>query len=117
MKNRKFGVLPVSVFPSKASLGSAAAEYFASAVEAELENKEEIAVILATCNSQLDFVDAVVKRDDINWSRITVLHMDEYLGMHDSHSASFRLWMKEKLISKVHPKEFHGINGEHQPVE
>lgn len=117
MKIHKFGVLPVSIFPSKESLGSEAANFFSSVVNAELESKDEISVILATGNSQLDFVSALVKRSDIDWSRIIVLHMDEYLGMTESHSASFRRWMKEKLISKVKPKAFHGINGEHEPVE
>lgn len=117
MKIHKFGALPVSIFPSKESLGMEAASLFASAVKSELNSKDEISVILATGNSQLDFVGSLVKREDIDWSRITVLHMDEYLGMNEAHSASFRLWMKENLVSKVKPKAFQGIKGEHVPVQ
>ena len=43
--------------------------------------------------------------------------MDEYIGMTEDHSASFRLWMKQNIVETVHPKVFHGVRGDHEPVE
>lgn len=117
MEHLKFGELEVSILPTNEALGLAAAKDFAAVVAAELASRDEIAVILATGNSQLSFIHAVVERDDIEWSRITVLHMDEYIGMHEDHSASFRRWMRENLVERVHPKAFHGVHGDHLPVE
>ncbi|WP_161498985.1 6-phosphogluconolactonase [Cryobacterium aureum] len=116
MQNLKYNQLKVSIAPSNAELGAAAAEEFASAVRSALAAKDEIAVILATGNSQLSFARAVRERDDIDWSRISILHMDEYLGMAEDHPASFRRWMQENLVRHVHPKAFYGVEGDRLPV-
>ena len=117
MENRTYGDLAVTVLDDNAALGQHAAATFAELVRAELSERDEIAVILATGNSQLSFITAVAERDDIEWSRITVVHMDEYIGMTEDHSASFRLWMKQNIVETVHPKVFHGVRGDHEPVE
>jgi glucosamine-6-phosphate deaminase len=114
---RRYGDLTVRVAETNASLGEAAADHFAATVRAALQDKEEIAVILATGNSQLSFIDALGRRDDVPWPRISVLHMDEYEGMDDTHPASFRRWMHEKLLSFADVKAFHGVRGDHVPVE
>lgn len=116
MQELKYGDLAVSIAKSKEELGVEAAAAFALAVSAALESKSEISVILATGNSQLSFVEALLERDDIEWSKINILHMDEYLGMSEEHPASFRLWMQQNLVSQVHPKAFYGVLGDHEPV-
>ncbi|HET6987673.1 MAG TPA: 6-phosphogluconolactonase, partial [Kribbella sp.] len=117
MKQLRYGELDVLVADSTDELATAAAEHFASAVKAELGERDEVAVILATGNSQLGFIKAARERDDIEWSRVTVLHMDEYLGMDENHSASFRRWMHDNLASFVSLKAFHGVRGDHEPVQ
>lgn len=112
-----YGALSVVVAPSNDALGEAAAERFSTEVRRHLADRGEIAVILATGNSQLSFIQALVRRDDIDWSRVTVLHMDEYQGMDESHPASFRRWMKENLLTYVTPKAFYGVRGDAEPVE
>ncbi|MDB5271592.1 MAG: glucosamine-6-phosphate deaminase [Hymenobacter sp.] len=117
MENRTYGKLNVSIAETTDELSAASAEKFAEAVRAALELKDEIAVILATGNSQLGFIRAVRERDDIEWSRITILHMDEYLGMSEDHSASFRRWMNENIVPFAKPKAFEGVRGDFVPVE
>jgi glucosamine-6-phosphate deaminase len=117
MKHLRYGQLTVSVAPSSEEMAAAAAEHFATAVRVELEARPEIAVILATGNSQLGFIKAARERDDIDWSRLIVVHMDEYYGMGEDHPASFRRWMQDNLLSYVTPKAFHGVRGDHNPVE
>ncbi len=116
MDHLKYGELEVSIVPTNEALGLTAAKDFADVVSAELAARDEIAVILATGNSQLSFIGAVVGRDDIEWSRISVLHMDEYIGMHQDHPASFRRWMREHLVERVPLKAFYGVQGDHVPV-
>jgi len=116
MENRKYNELDVVIADSNDELGAAVAAAFAGAVSDALKTKDKIAVILATGNSQLSFARAVRERDDIEWSRITILHMDEYLGMGENHSASFRLWMMENIVSHVTPRAFEGVRGDHSPI-
>jgi glucosamine-6-phosphate deaminase len=117
MHNYQYGKLAVQVAESNEALGEAAASDFATTVNSELREKGDISVILATGNSQLSFIAALSRRDDIPWSRVSVLHMDEYEGMDDAHPASFRRWMYERLLTFANVKEFHGIRGDHVPVE
>jgi len=118
LNNKRFGELQVSIGGSTAEIASAAAEHFARATrDAIASSGGGIAVILATGNSQLAFIEAVRERGDIPWSRITVLHMDEYLGMSEDHSASFRLWMKVNVVEPCKPARFEGIRGDAESVE
>jgi glucosamine-6-phosphate deaminase len=117
VRQLQYGKLTVRVADTNASLGEAAADDFAATVRARLEEKDELSVILATGNSQLSFITALSRRDDIPWPRISVLHMDEYEGMDDTHPASFRRWMHEKLLTFANVKAFHGVRGDHVPVE
>lgn len=116
MTTRKYDDLEVIISPSNEAAGAAAAEEFARRVNEALATRDEIAVILATGNSQLTFIKAATARDDIDWSRITVFHMDEYLGMDENHPASFRRWMRENIIEKVDLGGFEGVLGDHEPA-
>lgn len=116
MHTRRYDDLDVSIHDSNSDLGAAVAADFADAARAALSIRDEISVILATGNSQLGFAQALTERDDIDWSRITVLHMDEYLGMSEDHPASFRRWMHENIVDVLHPKAFEGVRGDHEPV-
>ena len=117
MDKATFGELQVNVFDSNEELGEHAAQAFAEAVKAELGTKDRIAVLLATGNSQLSFIKAAARRDDIEWSRVTVLHLDEYLGMDESHPASFRRWMQRNVVDAMHPYRFEGVRGDHEPID
>lgn len=117
MEHRKYDRLDVTVAETEAALGAAVAEAFAQAVREALKEKDSIAVILATGNSQLSFIRAASERVDIDWSRITVMHMDEYLGMPEDHPASFRRWMKDNVTDRVALRAFEGVRGDHEPVE
>jgi len=113
----KYDDLSVEIAGSKELLGQAVAKRFADAVRDELADHAEVSVILATGNSQLPYVTALHSISDIDWSRINIFHMDEYLGMSETHPASFRLWMRRNIVDAFHPKQFFGIRGDYQPPE
>lgn len=68
-------------------------------------------VIAATGASQFEFLDALVV-EEIDWGKVTFFHLDEYVGLAESHPASFRRYLKERILSRVQPRSFHLINGE-----
>ena len=68
--------------------------------------------ILATGNSQIKFLEQLIHLDGIDWSRITLFHMDEYLGIAADHPASFRHYLRERVENVVGPRAFHYLEGD-----
>ncbi len=104
--------LPVRVYENRQALGKDAARMAHEHLTSTLKRKGHAAVILATGNSQIQFLDDLVKLGGIDWSAITLFHMDEYLGIDGNHTASFRRYMRERVESRVRPKHFHYLEGD-----
>jgi len=68
--------------------------------------------ILATGNSQIRFLDELIKLGGVDWSKLTLFHMDEYLGIDANHQGSFRRYMRERVEGRVKPKVFNYIQGD-----
>ena len=109
--NHRFQVdsLPVEVFATRADMGAAAAEVARATLQAALAKRGEANLILATGNSQLTFLHALRDLPGIDWSRVRVFHMDEYLGIAPDHPASFPLFLHEHIIDAVQPAEFFPV--------
>jgi glucosamine-6-phosphate deaminase len=116
MREKRYDELSVSVADTPDELATTAADEFARAVTAALAERQTVSVVLATGNSQLSFAEHVTARDDIDWSRISLFHMDEYRGMPADHPASFRRWMREQVVAKVPLRAFHPIEGDREDV-
>jgi len=110
------GKLTVSVHANIQEMAAAAAKVAAAQLASALEHRGEAAAILATGNSQLEFLKILVagqgREWNLDWSKITLFHMDEYLGLPDTHSASFRRYMKERVEGTLKPKVFHYVGGD-----
>jgi glucosamine-6-phosphate deaminase len=102
----------VIVAPSAAVAGALAAHELATTLSNAVSRMGSASVILATGNSQLPFLAALRTEQDIPWDRITVFHMDEYVGMDEDHPASFRRYMREQVVEPLKPAAFHGIAGD-----
>jgi glucosamine-6-phosphate deaminase len=105
------GTANVSIFPNLEELGLAAATRAAEIINAAIRKSGRARVIIATGNSQLPLVTALVKQP-IDWSAVEAFHMDEYVGMSASHPASFRLWIKTRVEDVVHPLKVHYLEGD-----
>src|SRR5262249_27781458 len=68
--------------------------------------------ILATGNSQIQFLEALAALGGVDWSKLTLFHMDEYLGLDAGHSASFRRYLRERVEARVKPGRFHYLAGD-----
>ncbi len=97
---------------STAELGKKAASIAATAIQETLKERGETNLILATGASQFEMLKELVKAD-INWELVTCFHLDEYIGLPDSHSASFRGYLKARFCDQVQgPKVFHWVGGD-----
>ncbi len=103
--NLHFGQLPVSIYRTNQELGSASAEEAVGYIDAAIHEKGEANVIIATGNSQLTFLTAL-RTKQVDWSKVNIFHMDEYVGIDPKHPASFPLFLQKHIISYIHPKNF-----------
>jgi glucosamine-6-phosphate deaminase len=101
----------VQIFDSKVELGEAAARDAAALIHEAITSRDVAYVIAATGMSQFEFLDALVSHD-IDWQRVEFFHLDEYVGLPETHPASFRRYLTERIIDRVHPRAFHLINGD-----
>lgn len=104
--------MQVNIYDSNESLGAAAADDLAQILQATIAQRGKAAIIVATGNSQLAFMESLREKDDIAWDRIILFHLDEYLGMSDQHPASFRRYIRGKLVDYVHPLAFYAMKGD-----
>lgn len=87
--------------PDKRTLGARAAADGARAIRAALAERGECTVILATGASQFEMLDALAAEPDVDWSAVTVFHLDEYVGLPATHGASFRRYLEERFVARV----------------
>jgi glucosamine-6-phosphate deaminase len=106
----------VSIFETIEQLAASAADDLAAILRQALAEQGSAALLLATGNSQLAFYQRLHARDDIAWQRVTIFHMDEYLGLPEQHPASFRHVLHEQLVDLIRPGLFYGIAGDAQDV-
>jgi len=103
--------MKIEIFDSKLALGQAAANNAANVIQQSIAERGVAYLIAATGASQFEFLDALVVQD-IEWSKVVFFHLDEYVGLPETHAASFRRYLRERIIDRVHPRAFHLINGE-----
>ena len=104
--------LPVRVYASQNDLSQDAARIVQSIFAESIRERGAAFAIMATGNSQIRFLDELIKLGGVDWSKVTLFHMDEYLGLDANHPACFRRYMRERVASRVHPKAFHYLEGD-----
>jgi glucosamine-6-phosphate deaminase len=99
--------------PDKTALGNAAAALGGDAIRAAIAAQGRANIVLATGVSQFEVLAVLVRRGDIDWSRVTAFHLDEYVGLPISHKASFRRYLNERFVSLLPALGgFHPIGGD-----
>ncbi|MFW5980683.1 MAG: glucosamine-6-phosphate deaminase [Halanaerobiaceae bacterium] len=107
--------MKIKVNETKKATSKKAAKRAVSILNKAIEEKGSATFVMATGNSQLDFIQALVEDGTVDWSRTKMFHLDEYIGISETHRASFRKYLKERFISKVNPGEVNLINGDNDP--
>ena len=105
-------LLPVHVFPGQDELARHMTATVRDILNDAITRSGSAAAILATGNSQIRFLKLLVESGGVDWSKVTLFHMDEYLGIRADHPASFRHYMKQRVESLVKPLCFHYLGGD-----
>jgi glucosamine-6-phosphate deaminase len=108
--------MKVKICNDKVSLGCAAAEQAANAIRNASLMNGKARIIAATGTSQFEFLDALTSRQDLDWQRVAMFHLDEYVGLPGSHRASFSRYLQQRLIKKVGIREAYLLSGEEDPA-
>lgn len=105
--------MKVTIPETTEEMGKAAAEHALWVIRAAIDMREEAVVILATGTSQFETLNALTEGGDVDWSRVVMFHLDEYIGISPDHPASFRRYLTERFVNRVDPlKEVNFIGGE-----
>ena len=102
----------IKVFGDRVSLGQAAAEQATAAIRRAITERGQARIIAATAASQLEFLDALTKTPEIDWSKVEAFHLDEYIGLPVTHPGSFRKMLLEQLVRKTGITHYHLLDGD-----
>lgn len=103
--------IEAQIFADKDSLGEAAATLVAETLRQAIQQQSQARLVLATGASQYEFLAALIKMADIDWSKITAFHLDEYIGLDENHPASFRRYLRERVFNHLNFAAVHLLNG------
>ncbi len=108
--------LVANVYENVREAGSSAAQFVAEELNQAIRKRGKANLILATGASQFLFLEAL-QRQSISWDKITVFHLDEYKGMPETHPASFRKYLKERILAIVKPFKVYYLEGDAKDID
>ncbi|MEJ7691517.1 glucosamine-6-phosphate deaminase [Daejeonella sp.] len=109
--------MEIIITKDPAELGNTAGKAAAELIRNTIEKNGSANIILATGASQFETLKQLVLEKDIDWGKVVMFHLDEYIGLPESSNASFRKYLKERFLDKVQPlKASYLVNGEADPV-
>ena len=104
--------MDAAIFDSQKKLAQAAADKAGELIRQAIATRGHAYLIAATGASQFEFLEALVVQPGIEWGQVTFFHLDEYVGLPQTHPASFRRYLQERIVDRVQPDFFHFINGD-----
>ena len=104
--------MDIQVFSDKNALARAAASRAATVIKDSISARGNARIIAATGASQFEFLDHLTQIPGIDWSKVEMFHLDEYLSIPITHPASFRKYLLERLIKKTGISRYHLLDGE-----
>jgi len=105
--------MQVKTYIDRSTMSMAAARHAAQALRIAIGARGDARIVAATGASQFDFLEALTAAPDIDWTRVEMFHLDEYVGLPIDHPASFRKYLLERLIRKTGMTRYHLLDGEH----
>src|SRR5262245_34829699 len=103
--------MKVRILENRQAMSVAAAEHAAEALRRLIASRGRARVVVATAASQLEFQRALVRAPDVDWSRVEVFQLDEYMGLPAGHPAAFRQLLSENVITPTGIRTVHFIDG------
>ena len=101
----------ISVLANADALGQSAAKHASAVINEAIASKGKARIVLSTGASQFETLHYLIK-EEVDWSKVEFFHLDEYIGIPDSHPASFRKYLKEKFLDYISFGAVHFVNVE-----
>ena len=110
--------MEIHIAPDSKASGAAAAKNGAEKLRKVFSTKDHANIIVATGASQFHMLEHLLGEPEIPWQRISIFHLDEYVGLPISHPASFRQYLWDRFVKKLPhpPRAFYPLDGEIDPV-
>src|SRR3954470_4018785 len=106
----------IRTYADRDTMSRAAARHAAGGLRRITAQPDGGRIIAATGASQLAFLEALTMSPGIDWARIELFHLDEYVGLNDRHTASLRRHLLDRLILPTGIERYHLIDAEHDPA-
>ena len=106
--------MEIVISNSKSELGEKAATTGAGLIRQAIRTNGAVNIIVATGASQFEMLNELINQE-VDWSKVTAFHLDEYIGISEKHPASFRKYLKERFVDKISLRKFHYVDGETDP--
>ena len=106
--------MKIKVLDNSIELGKAAAKYCAGIINEAISQKGKARIVMSTGASQFDTIKALIG-ENISWDKVEMFHLDEYIGLPESHPASFRKYLKERFLENINIMKSWLIDGEDEP--
>ena len=107
----------IKCFEDKKEMARVAADQAAFILRDTIQKQGKARLIAATGAAQFEFLEALTTLPAIDWKRVEMFHLDEYIGLPETHPASFCRFLKERLIQKTGMVHYHLLNGDEDPAE
>ena len=101
----------IKIADSRATMGKYVADQAGEHLRQLLTSQPEVNLVVATGSSQFEVLDCLVQATGVDWSRVNGFHLDEYLGIPKTHSASFCGYLKQRFVERVPLKSFFYLDG------
>lgn len=101
----------IHIFKTAQEMGADAADFIAGKLNEAIRLRGQARLLLSTGASQFELFDALIHAP-VPWDKVTMFHLDEYIGLPETHKASFRKYLKERFADHVSLKEAVYVNGE-----
>jgi glucosamine-6-phosphate deaminase len=103
-------------FEDKQQMAKVAAEEAASSLREAIQKNGKARLIAATGAAQFAFLEVLTRLPGIDWQQVEMFHLDEYIGIPETHPASFCRFLKERLIQKTGITKHHLLHGDLDPA-
>jgi glucosamine-6-phosphate deaminase len=107
----------IRIFPDKLSMSVAAAEYAATRLRELLQAQASVRLVAATGASQISFLEELTREHSLDWTRVELFHLDEYIGIGLEHPASFARYIRERIVEPLNISRHHLLDGLGDPQQ
>ena len=103
--------MSINICADAKELGTRAAADAACYLGEVIKRNGYARIVVSTGSSQFETLSALID-SDVDWGRVELFHLDEYVALPDTHAASFRKYLMERFISKINLMAYNLVDGE-----